>query len=541
MRSRFTTLLASALLVGSGFLPFASLGFVAEAQAAIAWGERVAFESPVTGFRVFDADGKVVGERRFDLAQPSIDLSYPAALPTLDVAASDPLTEETFFTPLTVAERETYTNRGKVELQLGEAPTVVLEPYGAVLSGQVHVLVGVQGSCTRFFEFLGNNAPDPFSTLETLGVQLTDTTSLCHITFGIGAQDTREALAKLGAVLSPFPAYSDLLGDADFVLDKNSLSSLDPPPRGSLSFDPSCDQIEKWLDPFGDNGYDLISEAQLRTDVGVSGSGVTGQGVNVVIIGGGVGQNDDVRCRDALGTPLFRGHDTHIRDIIRAVAPGVNFQTFKVCNAEGTCSSAEIVRALLRTVSLARQNPQTLVNLSLGGPLPDKPTFEVLKLLGQRFGVAAIVSGGNGPFAPAHYPASYSSGVATPSSPALTNVIAIAATGLKLDADGSNNPGYVIAGFNTRANADFFAPGVNLCLSAAQTFRCATAPAAPFPTDLGATGSSFAAPVGTGLAALYLESAGLTPPELRTCLKNNLVTDAVTGLDRVAFGSAACP
>lgn len=544
MRLRFTAFLAFAL-VGSHSLPFAGPGFFAKAQSAqVAWGERVTFSSPVTGFKVFgpDNDDDPVLERQLDEPSRIVDLPYPTVLPTLDGVPSELVTEEAFFAPLTAAERETYMNRGSVVLQL-EDGTRVLEPYGAVLSGQIHAVAGVQGSCKqpgRFFAFLTNNLPDLFRALETFELRVTDNASLCQVTFEIGPRGTRNAIESLTAVLGRFPGYADLLGDAGFVVDKNSLSSLDPPPRGVKSLDPTCDQIVKWLDPIGDNDYGLIFRDGLRTDLGVPASGATGAGVDVAIIGGGVGPNDNVRCEDPLGTVFFRGHDTHIRNIIRAVAPDVNVQAFKVCNAEGTCSAAEIVRALLQTVALAGQDTRTLVNLSLGGPLPDRPTFEVLRLLGEPpFGVAVIASGGNGPFAPAHFPAGYSSGVADPAAPSLTNVVSFAATGLRLSAAGTDRPGYVIAGFNTRANADFFAPGVNVCLSAAQTFRCDTA--ATFPDTLGATGSSFAAPVGTGLAALFLEDADLSPADLRSCLAVNRQRDPVTGLRYAAFGETACP
>ncbi len=545
MRLRFTALLAFAL-IGSHSLPFAGPGFFAKAQGAqVAWGERVTFSSPVTGFRVFspDNDDEPVLERQLDEPSRVVELPYPTVLPTLDGVASELVTEEAFFTPLTAAERETYMNRGSVVLQLADDGTRVLEPYGTVLSGQIHALAGVQGSCKepgRFFTFLTNNLPDLFRTLETFELRVTDNASLCQVTFEIGPRGTQNAIESLTAVLGRFPGYTDLLGAAGFVVDKNSLSSLDPPGRGSTSIDPTCDQIATWLDPIGDNDYGLIFRDGLRTDLGVPASGVTGAGVNVAIIGGGVGPNDNVRCTDALGTVFFRGHDTHLRNIIRAVAPDVDVQAFKVCNAEGTCSAAEIVRALLQTITLARSgpNPHTLVNLSLGGPLPDRPTFEVLRLLGERFGVAVVASGGNGPFAPAHFPASYSSGVADPAAPSLPNVISFAATGLRLSAAGTDKPGYVIAGFNTRANADFFAPGVNVCLNAAQTFRCDTA--ATFPDTLGATGSSFAAPVGTGLAALFLEDADLSPADLRSCLADNRKQDPVTDLRYAAYGSNLC-
>lgn len=541
----FITVLLMGCIAHSSALPHNSTQLGTAQFDDVAWGERVSLASPVTRFRVL-VGNKEVNRRTFDSARSVVDLPFSPTLPTLE-SASDPVTEEVFAVPPTAEEQESYVNRGRIEL-ISDGETLTLEPYGAVLSGQVHALAGVRGECIRFFRLLDTDVPDAFDILAELAVPISDNESLCHAVFKIGNQDTGAALESLEAALRRFstrtpPVYTDVLGDAGFVVDKNSLSSLDPPGSGTKSIDPTCDQIVKWLDPISANDYDLIFRDQLRTDLGVPASGATGAGVNVAIIGGGVGPNDNVRCEDAFGTVFFRGHDTHIRNIIRAVAPDVNIQAFKVCNAEGTCSSAEIVRALLQTLTLAgaRQDPHTLVNLSLGGPLPDRPTFEVLRLLGEPpFVVAVIASGGNGPFAPAHYPASYSSGVADPAEPSLTNVISFAATGLRLTAAGTEKPGYVIAGFNTRANADFFAPGVNVCLDAAQTFRCDTSITSAFPDTLGATGSSFAAPVGTGIAALFLEAADLSPADLRGCLTNNLKPDPVTNLAYAAYGSDLC-
>lgn len=148
--------------------------------------------------------------------------------------ASELVTEEAFSAPRTAAERETHMNRGSVVLQLEDDGTRVLEPYGTVLTGQVHALAGVQGSCKepgRFFTFLTNNVPDPFRTLETFGLRITDDASLCQVTFEIGPRGTQNVIESLTAVLGRFPGYADLLGDAGFVVDENSLSSLDPPGR----------------------------------------------------------------------------------------------------------------------------------------------------------------------------------------------------------------------------------------------------------------------------------------------------------------------
>ncbi len=178
--------------------------------------------------------------------------------------------------------------------------------------------------------------------------------------------------------------------------------------------------------------------------------------------------------------------------------------------------------------------------MSLGGRIPERVTYEILKYLEQRFArpVPVVVSAGNAPFAPAHYPASFSSGLPGAINASLSNVIPVAAVDYKFNAVGGN-PGYVIPAFNTRANAVIFAPGVNLCPKVAETFRCKEG--APFPTDLGITGTSFAVGTVTGLSALYTEAKGALPSRLGQCLQNNSRSDPKTGTTYVSFGNAPCP
>jgi subtilisin family serine protease len=173
-----------------------------------------------------------------------------------------------------------------------------------------------------------------------------------------------------------------------------------------------------------------------------------------------------------------------------------------------------------------------VVNMSLGGPLRNSAMFRALQYMQDR--VLVVTSGGNGFAAPGHYPASFSSRLPNPG--LLSNVISVAASGY-------NSAGvWGAAGFNTRSNASLFAPGINLCPASMLTFRCKNS--LPYSLDdLGATGSSFAAPVVAAIAALYLDNAlpqqSLTPLRLGQCLVNHSRTNPL--LDRmVYFDSAGC-
>lgn len=540
MRSRFVAVLLTTFLLGCSVdsAAPASADFAPAASGTgVAWGERVAFINPVARLKVFGPDGKLLTQQTFQPAKAAVDLPPVPTFPVVGLT-QDPIDKATFLKKPSASDQLLDTNRGSVEIVLTDGSTKRLQPYGSVQSGRVHLLAGVSRPCSQFFDFLRGAAGTAFSQLATLGVPDSGSSNLCHVTLDVGGQDTAAALGALAQAATPYPHYTSTVSERGFVLDKDALTNLDPPGSGSKSFDPSCEQITKVLDPTGERGYSLVSMPKLVADVGSSTSGLTGQGIQVVIIGGGLEQNDDIKC----GT-MFRLHDTHIKRVIQRIAPSVTFTEHKVCNSEGTCSSAEIVRALMNTLLMARQNlpnPRLIVSMSLGGRIPERVTFQLLRLLGQRFAVPipVVVSAGNAPFAPAHYPASFSSGIPGALNISLPNVIPVAAVGYKLDAN-SGKPGYVIPAFNTRANAVLFAPGVNLCPQTAEAFRCKGV--APYPTDLGITGTSFAVATATGLAALYTEKKGSLPSRLGRCLFDNVRSDPVTGTEYIAYGNAACP
>ena len=155
--------------------------------------------------------------------------------------------------------------------------------------------------------------------------------------------------------------------------------------------------------------------------------------------------------------------------------------------------------------------------MSFGGPLPNKIMYALLKLLWQERKIYVVTSSGNSPSAPAQYPASYAKGVSLGTEPMLSNVISVAAIG-------SRHNVYEIASFNTRKNANVFAPGVNLCPSSVLTRRCLSG--GVYSQDIGVSGTSFAAPVITALGALLIEQTGKIPNDLLGCLEKNAVAQS---------------
>lgn len=446
---------------------------------------RVGHNPPFTANVLFQAQGRVV-----------FDLPAPPALPPLPADLPYSLEPGSYNQPPTPAQQASYTDRGTVTVQVLNAANQVVgqqdyQPYGAVEPGELTAIREVDaGSCFSL--------PDGFrvvdSQLSTVGGS-----RVCYITANIGNRGTQQAIAQL---LSARPGLS---------VDKNTVNGLDP--TDANSFDPTCSQIINWLNPIGGSGFATLNPAQLASATNAQAASVRGSGVKVYVVGGGFGASDGFSCPVA----NFQGHDTHVKSIILSLAPGADVEAKEVCSNAGNCPSSSITRALLDIAAEAATSSQDiLVNMSLGGPLPNSAMFKALQLMQDR--VLVVTSGGNGPYAPDHFPASYSSDLPDPG--LLSNVLSVAAAGLK-------NGLWGVAGFNTRRNAGVFAPAINLCPDSLLGFRCKNSLPKDL-DDLGATGSSFAAPVGTGLAALYLEetrSRPLSPLRLRQCLSNTALAN----------------
>lgn len=446
---------------------------------------------------IFQGSGRVV----FDLPNMPILPNLPAGLPAT--------ISRTLYNQTPSADQlASYSTRGQVLVQVLNAANQEVtrreyQPYGAVEPGQLTLIR--DGSCVGF------NPPSGFVWADSLTAQVGQT-QVCYVTASFSTRGTSEAMGLLRAAR---PASS---------VDKNVLHSLDQ--SGANAYDPTCEQIGRWLNPIGGSGFSNINMSQLANLTNTASAQVNNnRGVSVHVVGGGFGANDGFSC------PLanLHGHDRHVGDLIRTLAPNATILAKEVCNDQGSCAASRITRALLEIGASSSGN--TLINTSLGGPLANTAMFRALQLLQDR--VLLVASGGNGAYASRHYPASYSSSLPTPGP--LNNVIAVGAAGMM-------NGSWGIAGFNTRRNGEISAPGINLCPSSALDFRCKNT--APFSLDdIGLTGSSFAAPVVTGIAALYLEHAlptqTLTPIRLRQCLNNfSLINPSLSGM--VWFSPNGC-
>ena len=410
-------------------------------------------------------------------------------------------------------------NRGRVVVRLLDSSNALIkrriyEPFGAVVSGEVNVLLSVSdlSQCTN----LKLKQLFPWASLNKDQVSGAD--NQCYATLGIGGRSTQQALSALKKNVNTL------------VVSRNIVSSLDHRRGGGRnSLDPTCEQIETWLSPVASN-FQTLDTDSLLTRINVytaHTSGIGGNGVTVAIIGGGVrksalslpaqtrlqkGYNfldfntmidDEYHCDlDRDGADDFIGHDTHIAQIIHDIAPKASIIPLMVCDTDGSCDSGDIVKALfyLKNLPVGKM----VVNMSLGGPLEDEVLAKILSdeiAIFNAGGGKFLFSGsaGNHDKMDVHFPIDSMSDIEE-----TNNLHPI---GLVVQAEGLNNSGlWQSAPFNRSLTLSWgrqplIAPGVNLCPSSAELL-CDTG----YP---GLIGTSFSAPIATGIAALYAQEEGL--------------------------------
>jgi subtilisin family serine protease len=393
-----------------------------------------------------------------------------------------------------------YKNRGTVTVEVRDSdgrllvtPAPNYQPFGSVVSGEVNLLL--PGGCPTGSTFQGRTVVNRYATE---GVS----NPLCFLTLEIGRQGTREAIIALQNSITNEKA-----------IDRNVVFSMD---GGANSMDPTGKQTEAHLDPIATD-YQRINVAGIQNSVNANTahtSGITGAGVTVVVIGGGVNlpvgnplgydfvNNDTVPNDDFIydlvgnGTTIT-GHDTHVTRIIKTIAPNVDLVALKVCNKAGNCPSAYVAMAMIYLLNTGGGSP-TIVNASIGGPLPDLTNFSLLQRpeFTNLSSFLFIASAGNAGQAVDHYPGSYSP-LSVPAG-SLPNVLSVGGVGKN-----KTTLAWQTAAYTNPFNYDILASGTNLC-PASVTFRCRNG--AAYPDNLGVTGTSFAAPHVAGVAALYAQA-----------------------------------
>jgi subtilisin family serine protease len=415
-----------------------------------------------------------------------------------------------------------YNDRGTVNVEVivegSSTPfTETYEPYGAVESGQINLLLplqGLEGGCPtsgfyKEFKIVNSSSSTSGSFASRLcfmTLDIRETQSLSTTRRG-----TKQAINYLKQQISN-----------EIAIDRNVLFSLDTN-KSTYSSDPSCEQLEVWVNNENSNKL-RIDTTKILEEVNATiahADGILGTGVRVAVLGVGVdtsvltrpgrviltkNQNflepgdfplDDFECNfDGNTTIDFALHETHAIETISTIAPSASIIPIKICNHDGVCTSGDVVRALMYLENT--YSGRIIVNFSGGGPVRDHTVFRFLETDPNRVNESFffVASSGNNGRAVRHYPATFSP-LSTPpdslSSDNLQNVISVGAYAI------TKTENSILPLFNTRRNPDIFALGVNICLPSV-TIQCQTA------TDPGIGGSSFAAPMVSGVAALYTQA-----------------------------------
>jgi serine protease AprX len=160
----------------------------------------------------------------------------------------------------------------------------------------------------------------------------------------------------------------------------------------------------------------------LRTQLGLSGSTLSGADIGVAIIDSGIAPVADLASRikafvdfTKTNTPVPTGayddygHGTHVAGLIggsgfrsgfayMGVAPAVHFVGLKVLDAQGEGRASNVIAALDWAVANADRFDIDVINLSLGHPIYESATTDPLVLAVERAvrsGLVVVVAAGN--------------------------------------------------------------------------------------------------------------------------------------------------
>jgi len=223
-----------------------------------------------------------------------------------------------------------------------------------------------------------------------------------------------------------------------------------------------------------------------------------GEGLNLAIIGTGIRETHQkingrvVYSKNYTEDPMRDGfdHDTGVCSIVLAMAPLCNILNLKVLNEKGEGTEEEVALAIDDCISLWDEDPSiapSVINLSLGGPddgNPDNPLRVVCRAAIDR-GIWVLASAGNSG------PAPYSI-----TCPACEQYV-FAVGSLKYEPftiSEWSSRGPTLEGL-IKPDAVMFGEDIAMASSVSDTATIAK------------SGTSFAAPFGSGAILLYLEGA----------------------------------
>lgn len=244
----------------------------------------------------------------------------------------------------------------------------------------------------------------------------------------------------------------------------------------------------------------------------------TGAGVRVAVVDSGVGPHVDlavVAGKDFTGGDGqyadHHGHGTHVAGICCAraengqggagVAPGADVLAARVLGSDGSGS----LDAIAAGIVWAADNGARVINLSLGGPSGTLSLREALTYAAGRGALAVCAAGNDGSSRP-FYPAAFDD---------------------CLSVSASTRTDTAASFTNRHASVDIAAPGVDILSSCRGGAYCMM------------SGTSMAAPVVSGVAALILAASPMSPAALSWRLRSTAAArPALPGGRRVDAAAA---
>ncbi len=384
-------------------------------------------------------------------------------------------------------------------------------PKGEANANRLNILIPCQentrSKLERLFEASNNfELVDYFGDYESLGQTTLGASQhgnpLCLMVVSNSRQASRVAFERLSEFLRFRIEVRPIAISPDFYM-----YSYDP---SVASFDSSCDDGSALTEEA--NSAQAVPLKALASIVSKPASN-TGAGVTLALLDGGVANassflassatsalsrsfieadfpnpnsnaftiNDDFDCDE---TSFKDGHGSLVESISKELAPNADLLALKVCNDDGSCTTSSFVKAMLYIRNQFEGFPAIdIINMSFGGDVKRDKVFEALlkDMLQTRTQTLVVASLGNTADEEAHYPAQYQNDY--------PNVIAVAAAKLNTDESWS------LADFNTQETLNslnkepFAAPGVAIILDG-------------LGNPNGVTGTSFAAPIVSAVAAL---------------------------------------
>ena len=316
----------------------------------------------------------------------------------------------------------------------------------------------------------------------------------------------------------------------------------------------------------------------LRQTLGLSNvaapGSINGDGVVVAVIDSGLSPNADLPLSRVAGFYDFTnltngqpsqpapyddfGHGTHVAGLLgsagvlsnyehQGVAPAVKFVALKVLDAQGQGTTSMVIKAIEYVIAHNRTLRVKVINLSLGHPIYSPAKFDPLVQAVERAvkaGIVVVVAAGNNGLDQNADGESGYTGINSPANAPSSIAVGAVDTKNSITRDGDSVAAFSSRGptwFDALAKPDVVAPGVHLVSDTdTSSYLYTNLPnnrqAVNGHPMLELAGTSMAAPITAGVAALVLDANGaLTPNAVKAIVEYTAIR--LPGADYLTQGA----